>query len=119
MKRSVIMKRGLSFVLLFVLASSVFAFSVYASNEVAYIYKNKVAVDSNVVDLLEGLGLEVDFIDERNIPEDLSGYRFVYVGDERFKNPDGIRIWEYPTVVSNYFYGGGWGLTDTDGVSKL
>jgi hypothetical protein len=123
MKRSALsqanIKKSLSLMLIFVMALNVFAYPVLASNDVAYIFKNQNAIDDNVVEVFENLGLNVDLIQENNIPSDLSNYRLVYLGDERYRNADQIEIWKYPSIVSNYFYGDEWGLTDRDGVSKL
>src|SRR3989344_3540315 len=109
----------LSLFIFSIIILSVSAYSVLASNDVAYIYKSKASVDKNVVKIFEDMGLNVKLIYERNIPTDLSGYRFVYVGDERFKSPNNIKVWKYPTIVSNYFYGPHFGITDNDGVSQL
>jgi len=66
MKRSALsqasMKKSLSLLLIFVMALNVFAFPVLASNDVAYIYKSNRAVDENVVEVFEGLGLSVELI---------------------------------------------------------
>ncbi|MEK6914549.1 MAG: putative metal-binding motif-containing protein [Nanoarchaeota archaeon] len=122
MKRCVdkkIICKTISFFIIFFMTFSVFAYSVLANSDVAYIYKSKAGVDKNVVKVFEEMGLNVKLISEKNIPSDLSNYRFVYVGDERFKSPNNIKVWKYPSIVSNYFYGSEFGLTDNDGVSKL
>ena len=112
-------KKKLSLVMFFVLIFNVFALPILASNDVAYIFKNENIVDDNVVGVFEGLGFNVELINEKNIPNDLSNYKFVYLGDERYRNEDEIKIWKYPAIISNYFYGDDWGLTDRDGISKL
>jgi hypothetical protein len=106
-------------ILLFTLTLNIFALPVLASNDVAYIFKNKRIIDENIIEVFEGLGLDVELINEKNIPSDLSNYKFVYLGDERYRNEDEIKIWKYPAIISNYFYGDDWGLTDRDGISKL
>jgi len=116
---SMFSKRSLSLVLMFIMAVNVFALPVLASNNVAYIFKNKARIDDNVIEVFEGKGLNVDLINEKDLPSDFSAYRFVYLGDERFRNDMDIKIWNYPTIVSNYFYGEEWGLTDRDGISQL
>lgn len=113
------LKRSISFVLMFLMALNVFALPVMASNDVAYIFKSKASIDDNVVEVFEDKGLDVDLIDEKDLPSDFSSYRFVYLGDERFRNDHKIEIWNHPTIVSNYFYGEEWGLTDRDGISQL
>ena len=112
-------KKKLSLVMFFVLIFNVFALPILASNDVAYIFKNENIIDDNVVGVFEGLGFNVELINEKNIPNDLSDYKFVYLGDERYRNEDEIKIWKYPAIISNYFYGDDWGLTDRDGISKL
>lgn len=111
-------KKRLMFLVMALLVINVFSSSILAS-DVAYIYKNRGQIDRNIIDVFEELGLEVDLISERRLPNDLSDYKFVFVGDERFRNIDRIRIWETPTIISNYFFGEEWGLTDDDGVSRL
>jgi len=112
-------KSYLLLVLLFVLIFNVFAYPVVAVGDVAYIFKNERIVDDNVIEVFEELGLEVDLINEKFIPSDLSNYNFIYLGDERYRNDEKIKIWKYRSIVSNYFYGDEWGLVDRDGVSKL
>ncbi len=123
MKRSALsqagVKKSLSLLLMVVMALNVFAFPVMASNDVAYIFKSKAKIDDNVIEVFEDKGLDVDLIDEKELPSDFSSYRFVYLGDERFRNDHKIEIWNHPTIVSNYFYGEEWGLTDRDGISQL
>jgi len=108
------------FVLLFtILFISVVAGSVLSS-DVAYIYKNSRGVDNNVIDVFENMGLDVELIDEINLRSvDFSNYKFIFVGDERFRNEDEIPVGDYPSILANYYYGEDWGLTDNDGVSKL
>lgn len=69
-------------ILLFTLTLNIFALPVLASNDVAYIFKNKRIIDENIIEVFEGLGLDVELINEKNIPSDLSNYKFVYLGDE-------------------------------------
>src|SRR3989344_9018681 len=89
------------------------------AGDVAYIYKNKVAVDEKVVETFEELGLTVDLIDEKNLPRDFSGYQVLYIGDERYRNSQNFPIYTVPTIISNYYFGEQFGLTDHDGISQL
>jgi hypothetical protein len=117
-KRLVDKKRAIFFLALFfsiLLLTSIIA----ASSNVAYIYKSKNRVDKNVVGIFEDLGLNVELISERKLPNDFSNYRFLYLGDERFRNENKIPVDKYPSIISNYYFGHDWGLTDTDGISKL
>jgi len=89
------------------------------AEDVAYIYRNINAVDDNVVDVFEDAGLSVDLIQENDIPNDIRDYRILFVGDERFRNVENIPVGEISTIISNYYFGEDWGLTDGDGISKL
>ncbi len=93
---------------------------VVASANVAYIYRNDNKIDDNVIDVFEEMGLDVDLIDEQDLRGvDFSGYRFLFLGDERFRNQNQIPVDEFPSIISNYYFGEEWGLTDADGISKL
>ena len=102
MKKSPIPEKRMLFVLMFlVLMLNVFSFPILASGDIAYIYKNDRLVDDNVVDVFDDLGLSVDLIDEDDINGmDFSTYKFLFVGDERFRNEDQIPIDKYPSIVS-------------------
>lgn len=97
--------------------------SIVASNsslelkgDVAYIYRSQRAIDNNVVNAFNNLGLKVDFVNENNLTS-LAGYNLIFVNDERFTKP--IPIENYNSVVSNYYLGYQLGLTDADGMSRL
>ena len=67
----------------------VFLFSgfVSATGDVAYIYRNSRKVDDAFVWVFGDMDLSVDLVDSRDIKTtDFSGYRFVFVGDERLRN---------------------------------
>jgi hypothetical protein len=121
-EKKLVKKRTINFIMLmsftFIFALLVMGF-VSAAGDVAYIYKTSSKIDDNVLDVFSDMGLNVDLIDEDDIPGDLNGYRFLYVGDERFRNEGRIPIDEYPSIISNYYFGYDWGLTDYDGISKL
>jgi len=106
--------------LLFVLVIEVLACSVLASSDVAYVYRNKNKVDDNIVNVFEDKGLDVELIDENDIRSvDFSDYKLIFVGDERFRKFDDFAVYKYPVIISNYYFGEEWGLTDHDGISKL
>ncbi|MEN9626533.1 MAG: hypothetical protein RL557_861, partial [archaeon] len=108
---------GLLFSSLFIITLLVGFIS--AADDVAYIYKSKASVDTVIVDTFEDLGLSVELIDETKLPSDFSSYKFIFIGDERFRNIDNLPIYDTPTIISNYYFGEEFGLTDVDGVSKL
>ncbi|MFA5856391.1 MAG: putative metal-binding motif-containing protein [Candidatus Pacearchaeota archaeon] len=70
--------------------------------------------------MINDLNLTVDLIPFSKVTiTDFSKYRFIFVGDERFTRPRNIPIERFPTVITNYYHGPDWGLTDSDGISKL
>jgi len=117
MKKELVKKRVSSILIL--ITCILFVSSFVAASDVAYIYRNSNNVDDNILNVFSDMGLSVDLIDENNLPSDFSGYRFIFVGDERFRKDYKIPIGDYPSIVSNYYFGYEWGLTDGDGISKL
>ena len=98
---------------------SIFLISFASAANVAYIYKNKAKIDKNVLNVFSELGLSVEQVYESNLPKNFSKYKLIFIGDERFNNFNKIPVGNYPTIVSNYYYGDEWGFTDIDGISKL
>ena len=91
-----------------------------AISDVAYLYKKDIRVDQNIINEFNSLGLSVDIIQENKITTtDFSKYKIVFVGDELFSNPSKIPIGQRPTIISNYYHGAVFGLTDNDGISQL
>jgi hypothetical protein len=95
------------------------SFVVSASDDVAYIYRKNFNIDNNVVRIFNSSGLDVHFINEKDLPVNFAQYRFLYVGDENFLKENLIPINNYPTIVSSYYHAEDWGLTDAEGVSQL
>ncbi len=94
--------------------------SLVSAADVAYIYKNKIKIDPNFISAFNELGLSVDQIQDTKVrTTDFSKYRFIFVTDERFRKPNEIPVTQYPSVITNYYFGEQWGLTDNDGISKL
>lgn len=122
-------KEILIFIEIIFLISLVLAFSTNKTEQnlkvtvlpmkVAYIYKNDFKIDQNVIKTLEELNLEIDLIQEESLSINLSIYRLIYLGDERFRNIDNIPINKKSTIISNYYHGYYLGLTDKDGISQL
>ena len=107
----------LSSMLLFIIFCS---FIVSATGDVAYIYRNKLKIDNNIVNVFSELNLTVDKIQENNLTlTNFSKYKIIFVGDERFRKVNLIPIFEKPSVIANYYHGKEFGLTDGDGISKL
>ncbi len=91
-----------------------------AVSDVAYLYKNDIRVDQNIINEFNSLGLSVDKIQENKISTTaFSEYKMIFVGDELFNNPSRIPIGLKPTIISNYYHGAVFGLTDSDGISQL
>ncbi len=108
------MKKQLVFLILgLILISSV------SAADVAYIYRSSSMVDDNVLDVFSGLHLSVDLINEDTLPKDFSNYKFLFIGDESFRNEENIPVDKYPSIITSYSFGKEFGLTDADGVSKL
>ncbi|MCK5149364.1 hypothetical protein KAJ87_00365 [Candidatus Pacearchaeota archaeon] len=112
MKRHVII-----FLMLF---SVIFLSNFILASDVAYITKNTNRVDSGFMNVFEEMGLEVDLIESKNVKNiDFSGYKFIFVGDERFRNAKNFPVKNYPSVIANGYYGKEFGLTNKRGASKL
>ena len=89
------------------------------ATDVAYVYKSKSKIDQNVLGVFSEMNLSVDNISEKDITKvDFSKYKFIYVGNERFTYYKKIPVDNYSSVISNRYFGYGWGLTDRDGISQ-
>ena len=107
-------------ILLIAFFFSILMVSFVSASDVAYIYNKNFKIDNNIKALFSELNLTVDMIQEKDVLKtDFSTYKFIFVGDERFTSPKKLPIGKYPTVVTNYYHGYDWGLTDNDGISKL
>lgn len=115
-------KRGLLLICLLFISIILISY-VSATADVAYIYKNKLAIDNNIINTFNEMGLSVDKIPEKNLtgtkPVNLTKYRFIFVGDERFSYYNKIPIGDVPIVIMNGYFGPDWGLTDRGGISQL
>ncbi|MBR9704895.1 fibronectin type III domain-containing protein [Candidatus Pacearchaeota archaeon] len=60
--------------------------SIIASPKLAYIHRSNGKIDMNVVNIFNESGLLVDYFIENEIPDDLSMYRFLFIGDEFFNS---------------------------------
>src|SRR3989344_1110348 len=91
------------------------AIGISTTGDVAYIYDKGYKIDNNIIKSFNDLGLKVDNISISKVSStDFSKYRIIYVGDERFSNPNIIPITNNPTIISNYYHGSDWGLTDNE-----
>ena len=64
-------ERLISLLLLFI-----FLISFVAAADVAYIYRRSLKIDDNILGVFSDEGLDVDLIDEDDLPMDFSDYRF-------------------------------------------
>lgn len=110
------MKFGLIFGLLFIFAFGLV--SGLSGDKVAYLYEKDNWIDDGFVYALEDLGYDVDLVDVSH-GVDYDDYDFVFVGDERFDEPENILVGEVPSLVVNSFHLDDWGITDNEGVSQL
>ncbi len=98
----------------------IFLFNFVAASDVAYVVKNPARADSGFVDAFNEMNLEVDLIKNTEIYSvDFSKYKFIFVGDQRFRNSKNIPVNNYPSVIANRYYGEEFGLTNRGGISKL
>ncbi len=91
----------------------------YAISDVAYVLKNPNNPDNKFLDSFEELNLTVDLINIRNVNNvNLSKYRLVFVGNQRFSDPNLIKPHIYNSLIANSFHVNEFGLT-SDGISQL
>ncbi|GEM_PF-2120412 len=103
---------------LILLLSALLATPVLAESfDVAYVYSNQNRIDNNIINVFSGLNLSVELINENSMPKDFSGYKLIFIGDERISRP--IPVEQYPSIIASYHMGQETGLTDNDGVSKM
>jgi hypothetical protein len=91
--------------------------SFVSASDVAYIYKSKARIDYNIVDILTGLNLNVDYVLESSLPKDFSEYKFIVVGDEYFIND--IPVNDYRSIIVSHYFGNKFGLTNRNGISTM
>ncbi len=87
--------------------------------DVAYIYKSKSKIDKNVINAFSEMNLTVELISEKNLSQNFSRFKLIYVGNERFKNYKKIPVENFSSIISNAYYGFKLGITDRDGISRL
>ena len=106
--------------LIVALLAIVLVLPLISAADVAYIYNKDIRIDQNIINEFNSSGLSVNTIQENKISTtDFSKYKIVFVGDELFDNPSKIPIGQRPTIISNYYHGAVFGLTDNDGISQL
>ncbi len=116
MQKSVM--KNISFVITFFAVFLCLASSVWAA-DIAYLYRKDFNIDQNVVNVFGEMGLDVELVNERALPKDFSDYKLVFIGDEVFTRNQFISVEKYPTIISSFYYGEIYGITDNEGVSQL
>ncbi len=99
----------------------ILSLTLVSASDVAYLYKNKRTIDKNVLSVFSDMNLSVDLISESAVIRNISvlkSYKIVYIGDERFRS-NKIPISSISSIISNYYNGPNFGITDRDGVGKL
>jgi hypothetical protein len=113
-----IMRRGNKLILSFFIITILSTTAVFAA-DVAYIYRHLSRVDENVLEIFGEMNLQVDLINEKNMPDNFANYKFLYIGDENYRKEKLIPVNNYSAIVTNYYHGEVWGLTHDSGISKL
>ena len=112
------MKKRLG-LMMFLVVLVLFCGSVLAS-DVGYILKKSRSVDSCFLNVFSEMGLTVDLIEDKDIPNtDFSEYDFIFVGDDRLKNVKDIPVDVIPSVITNGFYGKELGVLEKGRISRL
>ena len=103
----------------FILLLIILNISLASAADVAYVLKNPKFPDSEFMGSFNELNLSVDLINVRNINSvNLSRYRLLFVGNERFTRPDNIKVHNFNSLIANTFHVNEWGLSH-DGISQL
>jgi len=106
--------------LVFSLIVVVLLVNLVVASDVAYIVKRSRSVDSGFMNEFNEMGLSVEVIESKNIKGvDFSGYKFMFIGDERLKNIKYLPVEEVPSVIANRYYGKTFGLVGKRRISKL
>lgn len=93
---------------LFIILLCFFSASVYAE-DIAYIVKDTSRLNHDFLNAVNDLGLTVRVIDDDNINSfNLSSFKMLLVGNDRFSNPSSIPVNDYPTLMSNQYYVSDW-----------
>ena len=97
---------------------SIFLIKIISAADIGYIVLNK--ANDDVTSVFNNLGLSYDVIKDKDVmSKNLNDYRLIFVDDGRLKKTKNLRIYNYPSVIMNRYYGEEWGLTDRDGISQL
>jgi hypothetical protein len=88
--------------------------------DVGYILLNDRSPDPQIMSVFSSMNLSVQLIEDASINSyNLANYKLLFLDDVRLRKTALKPIYNYPSVIMNSFYGKEWGLTDSDGVSKL
>jgi hypothetical protein len=94
--------------------------SVAYAHEAAYVVRNPLYPDSNIVDALTAADFTVSLIDDGMVGStDFSQYDLIVVGDEPLANAQNIPINQYPSLVANSYHADEWGFGDWIGTTAV
>jgi len=89
------------------------------ASDVAYLLKNTRNPDYKFLDSFSELNLTVDLINFNQIKfSNLSSYKLVFVGNQRFDNPEYFKNNKYISLIANSFHLDDWGLSN-DKISQM
>ncbi len=95
------------YILLFLL-TIFFATSVCAE-DIAYIVKDTSRLNHDFLNAIKDLGLTAKVIDDDGINSvNLSDYKIILVGNDRFANPQNIPVNDFPTLIVNQYHMADW-----------
>ncbi len=100
-------------ILFLVLILNIFAVS--AIGDIGYVLKNPRNPDYNFIDAFNELNLTTDLISFNNLGNvNLSKYKFIFAGNQRFEHPENLEINKYRSLIVNSYHLNVWGLSNDD-----
>ena len=82
----------------------IFLIGIASAADFAYVVKNSLSIDSNLITRINDLGFSVDTVFEGNIQStDFNDYRMIIVGDSNLDDPSIIPQEDYKTLIINSF----------------
>lgn len=112
-------RNKINYSVLMFLVSFVLLVTIVSASDVAYVYKNEKKIDQNVLNAFSEMSLSVDLIMEKEIPSNLSSYRIIFIGNERFSRIKEISESNVPTVLMNKYYGKEFGLVEKGSIGQI
>lgn len=111
------MQRGVVVSFIFILILSL---TIVSASDVAFIVKNSNRVEQGFLDALENMNLEVDVVEDRQIPQtDFSDYSLIFLSQNRLRNLDDLPLNEKNIVTINPYSVKELGFMTRNRVSRL